>query len=509
MNYYNKKLTALVLFLFLAACGGDNENISPAAPETLARTVNLAVLGQSDGVTPFIKTLILGINDYAAVESIAYRIAPKEGTHSNPVTVNYPRAYLDREGYYDSASKQIALPVFGLYSGYLNNLTLTTTFADGSTRDDVITVATAPFDDTTGIYRSLIIKAPRTAGSTLNFDYIMIKSGITTPVVIDTDGNIRWIGSGINDSFVSMMGANGFVIGSRTSPELYRLKWNGTFSTARLSNPTYTSFHHDLTRGKIGMLAQVNATVDGINRIESILAEIDENGNVLKEWDMASIFADAMRQRGDDPANFVRNGFDWFHMNSAIYVPEDDSLIISSRENFVVKIDYDTGEIKWLLGDTTKHWYINYPSLRAYALTLAAGTPPIGQHALSIASDGTLLLFNNGFASIRSPEGTPVGQNLTFSAPSRYSINEVTRTASQVWTFDNGKAIYSDICSSVYESGQNNYLVNYAVAANRTIAKLVGLDEAGNIAFDFELPTTTCQTSWSAQPVPLQNLVFQ
>lgn len=509
MSKHNKTLATVAFCMFLAACGGENGIDTPAAPDTQARTANLSVLEQSEGVTPFIKTLVLGINDYNAVESIAYRIAPKEGTHSKPVTVKYPRAYLDREGYYNSASKQIALPVFGLYPGYANNLTLTTTFTDGSTRDDVVTVATAPFVDPARIYSTLAVKTPRTAGSTLNFDYIMIKSGITTPVVIDTDGNLRWIGSGVSDGFVSMMGANGFVIGSRTSPDMYRLKWNGTFTAAKLSNPGYTFFHHDLAAGKVGMLAQVDASVNGVDKIESILAEIDENGRVLKEWDMGSIFASAMRQGGDDPANFVRDGFDWFHMNSAIYVPEDDSLIISSRENFVVKIDYDTGAIKWLLGDVTKHWYVNYPTLRAYALTLEVGMPPIGQHALSIASDGTLLLFNNGLASIRNPEGTPVGQNLSFSAPSRYAIDEAAKTARQVWTFDNGQAIYSDICSSVYESGQNNYLVNYAVADNRTIAKLVGLDATGNIAFDFEMPTNICQTSWNAQPVQLQNLVFQ
>ncbi len=509
MKNHNKKLLALVLCIFVAACGGGGESNAPAASVPDASTSNLSVLEQSDGVTPFIKTLTLGIDDYSAVQSIAYRIAPKEGTYSKPLTVTYPRTYLDREGYYNSASKQIALPVFGLYAGYANQLTLTTTFADGSTRDDTVVVAAAPFDDSTGIYSTLAVKTPRTAGSTLNFDYIMIKSGITTPVVIDTDGNLRWVGSGIDDAFVSMRLANDFVVGARNSPELYRLKWNGTFTTARLSNQNYTNFHHELTRGKVGILAQVDATVGGVNKIESILAEIDENGTVLKEWDMALIFADAMRQGGDDPANFVRNGFDWFHMNSAIYVPEDDSLIISSRENFVVKIDYDTGAIKWLLGDTTKHWYINYPSLRAFALTLTAGTPPIGQHALSIASDGTLLLFNNGFASNRNPAGTPIGQNLRFSAPVRYVIDEVAKTARQAWSFENGQVVYSDVCSSVYESGQNNYLVNYAVAANRTIAKLVGLDASGNVAFDFELPTNVCSTSWNAEPVQLQDLVFQ
>jgi hypothetical protein len=35
----------------------------------------------------------------------------------------------------------------------------------------------------------------------------------------------------------------------------------------------------------------------------------------------------------------------------------------SSRENFVIAIDYDSGNIKWILGDPTKHWY-EFQSLR-------------------------------------------------------------------------------------------------------------------------------------------------
>ena len=79
----------------------------------------------------------------------------------------------------------------------------------------------------------------------------------------------------------------------------------------------------------------------------------------------------------------VRPPNDWFHTNSAIYDARDDSLIVSAREHFVMKIDYETGAIRWVLGDPTKYWY-QFSSLRAKALTLdSGGLYPIGQHALS------------------------------------------------------------------------------------------------------------------------------
>lgn len=109
---------------------------------------------------------------------------------------------------------------------------------------------------------------------------------------------------------------------------------------------------------------------------------------MLNQWQLGAILGAYMESQGDDPSAFVRPGTDWFHNNAATYDPVDDSVIISSRENFVIKLDYSTGRIIWILGDPTKYWY-TFPSLRAKALTLApGGLYPIGQHAVSISSDG-------------------------------------------------------------------------------------------------------------------------
>src|SRR5262249_34871232 len=125
-----------------------------------------------------------------------------------------------------------------------------------------------------------------------------------------------------------------------------------------------------------------------------------------------------MLEHGDDPSAFVRPGIDWFHMNGAVYDPRDDSLVVSSRENFLIKIDYLTGEIIWILDDPTKYWYM-FQSLRDLALPLeAGGFYPIGQHAPSITSDGLIMIFNDGFPSLNQPSGQPVGETRTFSAVS-------------------------------------------------------------------------------------------
>ena len=72
-------------------------------------------------------------------------------------------------------------------------------------------------------------------------------------------------------------------------------------------------------------------------------------------------------------------------------------------------IDYDSGAIKWLLGDPTKKWH-QFASLRQFELALGPHTlPPIGQHAVSISGDD-LLLFDDGAASnYQMPPGDKLG----------------------------------------------------------------------------------------------------
>ena len=129
--------------------------------------------------------------------------------------------------------------------------------------------------------------------------------------------------------------------------------------------------------------------------------EVDVSGTVLKRWDMGEIISAAMRAGGDDPSHFVYPPpTDWFHINGSTYNRADDSLIVSSRENFLICLDYETNAIKWILGDTTKKWY-QFPSLRRFAFTLAPGSlPPIGQHSPSITYDQNLLVFDNGAKSV-------------------------------------------------------------------------------------------------------------
>ncbi len=516
-NSAPRHLVLICTALLLAACGGGGGG-SPNSPAAAAIAAQPSQASQSQihvasyqpGVSPFISSVYLGVPAAATgagpgladLSAVEFTIAAKPNSVSKAVDVTYAMTALN------SQSSILVVPVFGLYSNYTNQVSLLLHFIDGSVQTLPVTITTDAYVDPTGIYDKPTILTARAAGSTLGFDFFYMKSGLGSPVVVDTDGEIRWVVPGISTALSSAYQNGEFVIGDSLHPTLRRLRLDGTIS----SNPvdyyatTYSDFSHNIDLSPTGFLAEFDTFSNGVTNVESTVAEINAQGTVSTQWDMAAIISDYMSSQGDDPSNFVRPGQDWFHMNATAYDPSDGNLIVSSRENFVIKINTRTAEIMWILGDPTKYWY-TFPSLRAKALTLApGGLYPIGQHAVSFTSDGLLMLFNDGYGSAKNPVGTSPGVTRTYSAVSAYSINALAMTAQNEWNFDRGQTVFSAICSSAYEALGQSILVDYAVADNDTHARLVGLDANHNIVFEFEYPTVPCNTSWNAVPIAFDNL---
>jgi arylsulfate sulfotransferase len=509
-----------IVTVTVSACGGSGSSATPsgvadssnqplsAFTHSEADVSAADVVSSTPGASPFIERLAVHVNNLSAVTSTEFIIQPKPGAQSAAIDVSYSEAALRARNYLELTTGTINVPVFGLYAGYTNQVTLQLRFQDGSVRTLTTGITTAAYSDPTGIYQQPTFIKARAAGSSLGFSFICIKSSVGSPVIIDTDGEIRWV---VPDSPVATSSAlqdDEFVIGDPSRPFIYRLRLDGTITSNPLPATTITNFHHNIDSTELGLLADVTTLIDGVENVETTVSQISPTGSVIKQWDMAAILSAYMQSQGDNASEFVRPGVDWFHNNSATYDPSDGNVIISSRENFVVKVDNQTGQIIWILGDPTKYWY-TFPSLRAKALTLASGgLYPIGQHALSMTSDGHLMLFNDGLGSMNEPTGEPTGESRTYSAVSAYSIDTATMTARNVWNFNYGQSIYAPVCSSAYRAPAGSALIDYATADNLTQVRLVGLDSNHNVAFDFEYPTDGCDTAWNSVPIALESLAI-
>ncbi len=514
----------ITLVSLLSACGSDSKKKLETEDIVLAKSTELAISTITDGDSVFIKKLAFTDFDIEFIQAVSYVISPKTAAVAAPLTVTYSQEKISNDYIASNATSTVTLPVFGLYSDYDNQVEITVTYSDNSQWQQNITITTDAFVETSdgdAIYNNITINQLANAANKPSFSYFYLKNKLYSPMVFDIDGNIRWLLPEASDSdAAAYFDGQQFITGDTQDNAIYIQQFDGHQEKVMLTGGEYSAgvFHHNLEAGKIGMLAELDVTVNGIIKKEAYLAEILANGTVVKTWDLGEIFSDYMTNFGDDPSNFVRYSkpdvdgdgtdevVDWFHMNSAIYDASDDSLIISSRENFVVKIDYQSGAIKWLLGDETKHWYQNYPSLRALAPTLSIGSAPIGAHALSIANDGSLMIFNNGYHSLHHPSDESAGINRDHSSASKYVIADDGLSYQETWSFDENKL--SDICSSIYQHSSGDYLMFYASTAERTQARVVVLNDDKEVLVDFHLPTQGCTSGWNAAHINLENLVF-
>ncbi len=208
-------------------------------------------------------------------------------------------------------------------------------------------------------------------------------------------------------------------------PRLLRVEFDGEVSVvADYSTIGVEGFHHNIDPGKAGLLLGVNTH----DYSQSVLLDVNAAGEVKKHWNLVQIIREAMIAGGDDPSGFVYpQNQAWFHNNSAVYRGADDSVVLSSRENFVIRLDYSTSAIKWIIGDTRKKWY-QYPSLRKYALTLTpGGIAASGQHTVSIGKDGTILLMDKGRGSTNQ---IPRGPTRPYAAARKYKISSPSQSES-------------------------------------------------------------------------------
>jgi arylsulfate sulfotransferase len=142
-------------------------------------------------------------------------------------------------------------------------------------------------------------------------------------------------------------------------------------------------------------------------------------------------------------------GVDNEHINALIEDTNDNSIIISVRnQNAVIKFSR-TGQLRWILGPPA-NWQTNFQgtNLQPYLLTPTGTTLGwnYGEHSLMLTPQGTLLTFDNGNYRA-SPFDPPVLDQSNYSRGVEFSINETNMEVTQVWdtTAAGGDRLYTPI----------------------------------------------------------------
>ena len=157
-------------------------------------------------------------------------------------------------GFENLQTGEITLPVYGLYDGYANAVTLIYRFVDGSSRQANITIGTASFtDDTCGYNNPTILKA-RTNNTDLSYDYIMLNGACSTfePAIIDTDGALRWVNTAGTSVISATFFDNAVYVGH--GHKLSRIDLDGTVTElADYSSLGVVNFRHNIDTRQNGV----------------------------------------------------------------------------------------------------------------------------------------------------------------------------------------------------------------------------------------------------------------
>jgi len=475
-------------------------------------------------ISPNITTISINKKNLLDAKKISFTIQNKPHALAQPWHKTYAIKNLQTD-----AQGNIILPISGLYAGYKNNVIVsigarTKKYLIQTPSIDKVSISAfglhfydSPYTKITKVKQPSKTHLP-------NFSYMMLKSNIDGQIILDIDGNIRWMPPtsywGSTSFYDKQLDKIAYVL----KGQLNYVGWDGKVSTYPIHSAFYKDIHwstHDLSQGKKGYFFPIQATRVSDQQVinESVLLETNRQGQELGHWDMGKILSDFMIQRGDDPSSLIVYGKDWFHMNSFVYDKKHDEIIISSRQQFVIAIGYTDKKIKWILGDTSKYWG-TFSSLRSVALDLNGSLAPIGQHAVSLNENGDLLLFNDGHNTDLHKGNKAlinyksIGKQLKASHINTYKINakldaDGTGIGGQAQvTWDYNRHIYSTYCSSVYENVQDNkkhYLITYSMAEGlrqdgSKIVKIQGMDKNEHILFDYEIPAykNLCGSAWNA-----------
>lgn len=150
---------------------------------------------------------------------------------------------------------------------------------------------------------------------------------------------------------------------------------------------------------------------------------------------------------------------DWSHANALIYVPEDNSVIVSFRHlDCLMKIDWESKEIRWILG-TPDGWG---PAWQKYLLKPKGDLEwAYHQHSPQITPNGTLMMYDNGNYRAR-PFEQPTLAPMNQSRIVEYRVDETAMTVEQVYEYrgEEGERFYCPFyCEADWLPKTKNILV--------------------------------------------------
>lgn len=404
---------------------------------------------------------------------------------------------------FDDYTTDHSVPILGLYSDTENEVTVTLTDESGNSMEKKVTIKTGTLAKS--IANIEVKEADTTKMELGDSELTFVVPSTKRAYAFDANGDVRWYSTRYNSHIFKELDNGNLLYLTKESNDtdtynvlletdyLGKIYHRYDFSSSSAANDTgksegeMTVIHHDGIELPSGnFLLTVN---DGSNYIEDTMIELNrETGEIEKTIDLKDILPEAFYEDYDSTSR-EDGKVDWFHQNSVEYDEADDSIIISGRhQDTIMKIDYSTNEIKWIMGDSSG-WPDSYQKYFLKGDVKASG----GQHAAIVLSDQDendettdILYYDNNISVTRGDEET----SEQYSEARQVRINEAEMTIEEVWTFgeDLGEDYYTKIIGSArYLSNTGNRLVNFGYRDEGQTSSIMEVTEEGETVLNVDL----------------------
>ena len=404
---------------------------------------------------------------------------------------------------FDDYTTDHSIPVLGLYADKENEVTVKLTNEAGTSVEKKLTIKTGALAKS--IADIEVNEADTEKMALGDSELTFVVPSTKRAYAFDANGDVRWYSTRYNSHIFKEL-ANGNLLyltkeanDADTYNVLLETDYLGKiynrydFSSSSASNDTgeskgeMTVIHHDGIELPSGnLLLTVN---DGSNYIEDTMIELNrETGEIEKTIDLKDLLPESFYEEYDSTSR-EDGKIDWFHQNSVDYDEADNSIIISGRhQDTIMKIDYATNEIKWIMGDSSG-WPESYQKYFLDGDVKASG----GQHAAIVLPDQDdnaettdILYYDNNISVTRGDEA----DSEKYSEARQVRINEEDRTIEEVWTFgeDLGEAYFTKIIGSArYLADNGNRLVNFGYREEGKTSSIMEVTEDGETVLDVDL----------------------
>ena len=413
---------------------------------------------------------------------------------------------------FDDYETDHSIPVLGLYPDTENEVTVTLTDESGNSMEKTVTIKTGTLAKS--IANIEVKEADTTKMELGDSELTFVVPSTKRAYAFDANGDVRWYSTRYNSHIFKELTNGNLLYLTKESNDadtynvlletdyLGKIYHHYDFSSSSAANDTgksegeMTVIHHDGNELPSGnFLLTVN---DGSNYIEDTMIELNrETGEIEKTIDLKDILPEAFYEDYDSTSR-EDGKVDWFHQNSVEYDEADNSIIISGRhQDTIMKIDYDTSEIKWIMGDSSG-WPESYQKYFLNGEVKASG----GQHAAIVLPDQDdndettdILYYDNNISVTRGDEET----SEKYSEARQVRINDAEMTIEEVWTFGEelGEDYYTKIIGSArYLSNTGNRLVNFGYRDEGQTSSIMEVTEEGETVLTVDL-TDFSTSAWA------------